>query len=151
MSDTQAALKAAREVQSDTLAPELYRNANEWFFKARQEYKLKNFKLAQEYAEKARYFAEQAEFEAIRNGGNRTDQAPADPIMTAPSMEQPKPEEAPTPTGTPIESYTPPPDTSNNPVPQLPTHNSTTLTTPPVGGLSNPAPAPTQTTPPQTR
>lgn len=84
MSDTVAAIRAAREVQADTLAPELYRQSNEWFFKARNEYKFKNFSLALEYAEKARAFAEQAEFESIRNGGNRSDSAAADPLTGAP-------------------------------------------------------------------
>lgn len=134
MSDTQAAIRAAREVQADTLAPELFRNATEWFFRARQEYKFKNFKLAKDYSDKARYFAEQAEFEAIRNGGNRTDQAPSDPINTAPAGGGKPPDAYPTPTGTPIESYNPPPDNSNAPVPPLPGSTGTTTTTPPVGG-----------------
>jgi hypothetical protein len=86
MSDTEAALRAAKEVQADTLAPELYRQANEWFFKARKEYRFKNFALAQEEAVKARRFAEQAEFEALRNGGNRTDVAPVDQAIQPPSQ-----------------------------------------------------------------
>src|SRR4051794_8128144 len=53
MSDAAAALRAAREVQADTLAPELYRQASEWFFKAKKEYKFKNFALAGTYVEKA--------------------------------------------------------------------------------------------------
>jgi hypothetical protein len=79
MSDANAALKAAVEVQADTLAPELYRQAREWFFKARQEYQLKNFYEAKDLAERSRRFAERAEFEAIRNGAARTT-APADPL-----------------------------------------------------------------------
>ncbi|MGK5089104.1 DUF4398 domain-containing protein, partial [Bdellovibrionota bacterium FG-2] len=73
MSDTTAALRAAREVQADVLAPELYREASEWFFKARREYKFKNFNLAEEYAKNARELAEQAEFESLRAGANRTE------------------------------------------------------------------------------
>jgi hypothetical protein len=142
MSDTQSAIRAAREVQADTLAPELFRNATEWFFRARQEYKFKNFQLAKEYSDKARFFAEQAEFEAIRNGGNRTDSGPSDPIVSSggggggPS-EPSKPEAYPTPTGTPIESFSPPPSTSNNPPPPLPGNSGPTTTTPPVGGPAN--------------
>src|SRR4051812_29603106 len=71
MSDTSAALRAAKEVQADTLAPDLYRQSNEWFFRAKQEYKFKNFDLARKYAKRARYYAENAEFQAIRGGGNR--------------------------------------------------------------------------------
>jgi hypothetical protein len=93
MSDANAALKAAVEVQADTLAPELYRQAREWFFKAKQEYQLKNFYEAKGFAQKSRRFAERAEFEAIRNGAARSD-IPADPIrgdeMQAPAPAEPK-------------------------------------------------------------
>lgn len=80
MANTQVAIRAAKEVQADTLAPDLYRQSNEWFFKAKREYKLKNFSFAKDYAEKARRFAEEAEFQAIQNGGNRTG-------VTAPPLE----------------------------------------------------------------
>lgn len=117
MSDTAASLRAAREVQADTLAPELYRQANEWFFRAKNEYKFKNFKLANEYAAKARYFAEQAEFESLRSGGTRTaaDEAnipdpmantlPGAPAGGAqgPPEKKPAPYEYPTPQATPYE------------------------------------------------
>ncbi len=71
MSNTQAALKAAKEVQADVLAPELYRQATEWFLKARQEYRYKDFEKANDYAFRARQLSEQAEFEALKNGGIR--------------------------------------------------------------------------------
>lgn len=80
MSDTAAAIRAAREVQADTLSPELFRQANEWFFRAKNEYKLKNFKLAQDYALKARSFAEKAEFEVLKSGGSRNQQVVSDPL-----------------------------------------------------------------------
>jgi hypothetical protein len=112
MSDTEAALRAAKEVQADTLAPELYRQANEWFFNARKEYRFKNFELAQEEAVKARRFAEQAEFEALRNGGNRTDVTPVDQAIQAPSQTaSPAPDPSntpyayPTPEGIPADVY----------------------------------------------
>jgi hypothetical protein len=113
MSDTEAALRAAKEVQADTLAPELYREANEFWFKARKEYRFKNFALAQEEAIKARRFAEQAEFEALRNGGNRTDVAPVDQAIQSPSQPaagatpeaSPSPYSYPTPEGTPADEY----------------------------------------------
>lgn len=84
MSDTAAALRAAREVQADSLAPELFRQARELYFKARREYKFKNFKEAETLARKARIFAERSEFEAVLNGGNRVSAAPdplAEPAM----------------------------------------------------------------------
>jgi hypothetical protein len=109
MSDTTAAIRAAKEVQADTLAPELYRQANEWFFKARNEYKFKNFSFAQEYAKRARKFAEQAEFEALRNGGNRTDAAPVDQMAPTSGVSgptaAPSPYAYPTPEGTPADVY----------------------------------------------
>lgn len=86
MSDTSAALRAAKEVQADVLAPELYRLSSEWFSKSKREYRFKNFHLAQQYANKARSFAEQAEFTAIRNGGNRSvEQAISDPLANDPT------------------------------------------------------------------
>ena len=84
MSDTAAAIRAAKEVQADTLAPDLYRQSNEWFFRAKREYKFKNFDLAKQYAEKARNYAEQAEFESVRNGGNRTEAGGVDPLSNIP-------------------------------------------------------------------
>jgi hypothetical protein len=106
MSDTTAAIRAAKEVQADTLAPELYRQATEWFFKARKEYNFKNFQLAQDYALKARHFAENAEFEALRNGGNRSDVAPPDQAAQGQNPEPaPSPYAYPTPEGTPADVY----------------------------------------------
>jgi hypothetical protein len=104
MSDTAAALRAAKEVQADVLAPELFRKSNEWFFRARHEYKFKNFKLAKEYAYKARFLAEQAEFEALKNGGIRGEQgAGPDPLANATPTASPYP--YPTPEGTPADAY----------------------------------------------
>jgi hypothetical protein len=106
MSDTTAAIRAAKEVQADTLAPELYRQATEWFFRARKEYNFKNFQLADEYALKARHFAENAEFEALRNGGNRSDAAPPDQAAQSQNPEPtPSPYAYPTPEGTPADVY----------------------------------------------
>jgi len=94
MSDSSAALRAASEVQADTLAPEIYRQAREWHFKAKQEYKLKNFREAREFADRARYFAELAEFEAVRNGAKR-DIAPMDPTTLPMSGAEPAPKPIP--------------------------------------------------------
>ena len=104
MSDTSASIRAAKEVQADTLAPELYRQANEWYAKAKKEYKFKNFYFAKDYTLRARRFAEQAEFEAIKNGGNRTDIAPPDQAAPTPEP-SPSPYQYPAPEGTPAEDY----------------------------------------------
>jgi hypothetical protein len=118
MSDCSVAIRAAKEVQADVLAPELYRQAMEMFFRARKDYKFKNFLLAREYAEKAKKLAEQAEFEAIRSGGNRIDAGIVDPMANGvqaakeelpSSGSQPQPAATPypypTPEGIPADSY----------------------------------------------
>jgi hypothetical protein len=78
MSDTSAAIKAAREVSADSLAPEKFRLANEAFFRAQNEYRLKNFAIADKYAKRARRLAEESEFDALRQGSARTSLLPPD-------------------------------------------------------------------------
>jgi hypothetical protein len=90
MSDTTVAIRAAREVQADVLAPELYREAQEWYFRAKQEYKFKNFLEAKEYLDKAKKFAEEAEFQAIQDGASRT-AAPPDPLQNDGSIKPSRP------------------------------------------------------------
>lgn len=116
MSDTVAALRAAKEVQADILAPEMFQQANEWFFKAKHEYKFKNFSLARDYTNKARHLAEEAEFAALRNGGMRSEGGVVDPLsagaeVAPPSGNSPGPQPSvspyayPTPLGTPADVY----------------------------------------------
>ncbi|MEO5968563.1 MAG: DUF4398 domain-containing protein [Bdellovibrionia bacterium] len=123
MSQTSAALRAAKEVQADVLAPELFRQASEFFFKAKREYKFKNFNFATIYAQKARRLAEEAEFESLRNGGNRTSEQVPDPLansaVQAPAhskapdaapenpynQQETPPLSVPAPQGTPVEEY----------------------------------------------
>ncbi len=90
MSDTAAAIKAAHEVQADTQAPELYRQANEWMIRAKNEYRLKNFALARDYSAKARRFAEQAEFESLKLGAARSDVSGFNENPAPPANRQPK-------------------------------------------------------------
>ena len=78
MSDTASALKAAREVSADSLAPEKFRLANEAYFRAQNEYRLKNFAIAEKYAKRARRLAEESEFDALRQGSSRTSLLPPD-------------------------------------------------------------------------
>ncbi|MBL7717151.1 MAG: hypothetical protein JNL01_16930 [Bdellovibrionales bacterium] len=80
MSDTAAALKAAREVKADTLAPELFRQSSEWYVKSKREYQLKNYAACEQYARKAKFFAEQAEYEAVKNGASRIEFSAPDPL-----------------------------------------------------------------------
>lgn len=79
MSNMEVAIRAAKEVNADVLAPELFRMAQETSLKARRDYRLKNFKEAKEFADQARTYAERSEFESIRNGGKR-DVVPQDPL-----------------------------------------------------------------------
>lgn len=75
----EVAIRAAKEVNADTLAPELFRMAQETSLQAKREYRLKNFKDAKQLADQARTYAERSEFESIRNGGKR-ETVPVDPL-----------------------------------------------------------------------
>jgi hypothetical protein len=101
MADAAAALKAAQEVGAPTRTPtstELYRKGIDWFEKAKTEFRLRNFHLADLYSNRARVYAESAEFEAIRDGGKRLNpglgpQAPdevQDPMATPAFTNGPK-------------------------------------------------------------
>jgi hypothetical protein len=145
MSDTNAAIKAAKEVQADVKSPELYRQANEWFLRAKAEYKLKNFDIALDDARKARHFAEEAEFEVIKNGGTRgDDQQPIDQSAQAqPASQGPPPDQNDyaTPTGTPATDFP-----TNNPQQLQPQETTGGGMPSPVPNITpNPAPAPTST------
>lgn len=126
MADTAAAIRAAREVHADELSPDLYRRANEFFFKAKREYKFKNFKEAKLLAEQARKLAEQAEFDAAKSGATRSESdsadayndmpgeptsngnQAADPSVRPPGAPKPETKEPyvyPTPEPTPADSY----------------------------------------------
>jgi|GEM_PF-1502738 len=69
MSNAETAIRAAKDLNADSLAPELYRKANDYHFKAKREYRLKNFDLARKYAVRAMRYAEEAEFLALKGGG----------------------------------------------------------------------------------
>ncbi len=115
-SDNLAALRAAKEVQADTLAPELFRQANEWFIRAKREYRFKNFQAAKDFSIKSRHFAEEAEFESMLGGGNRNEiVAPPDPYANSiepappqarvPSSTAKSTDAYPVPEGTPADVY----------------------------------------------
>ncbi len=99
MSETAAAMKAAKEVNADTVTPELFQRANEAYFRAQNEYRMKNFNIARDYAEKAKRLAEEAEFESLRRGVARTSMTPGDETSSGSSSAEPY--QYPTPTGTP--------------------------------------------------
>jgi hypothetical protein len=107
----EVSIRAAKEVNADTLAPELYRMANEVGLQARSAYRLKNFKKAKHLADEARAFAERAEFESIRNGAKR-DVLPTDPLA--------EPSYAPVPIATPVEGIPESPKPSSKPQVKVP-------------------------------
>lgn len=69
MANADIAIKAAKDLNADSLVPELFRGAQDNFFKAKRDYRLKNFENARNYALRATRLAETAEFEAYRLGG----------------------------------------------------------------------------------
>ncbi len=119
MADAASALKAAREVQADIISPDLYRRASEIFFRARREYKFKNFYDARDLANQARKLAEEAELDAQMGGATRQDASSyGDPFLESPATAAPKPSAAktappapaapypyPTPEPTPVDVY----------------------------------------------
>ena len=120
MSDLGVALKAAKEVNADVLAPELYRMANETSLLAHREYRFKNFEAAKKYANQARIYAERAEFESLRNGAKR-ESLPVDPL-SEPSyapipIGTPDPDAAPKASGAPAPTKTPAPEQPAQTVP----------------------------------
>lgn len=76
MSDCRAAIQAAKEVGADSVSPEFYRKATEAYFKAQEEYAFRNFYAARIFANKARKYAEQAEYDSVLNGQKRESLAP---------------------------------------------------------------------------
>lgn len=89
MANSAAAIKAAKEVQADVLAPEIFRQSTELFFKAKRAYKFKEYKDAKELAFRARVTAEEAELESVLNGGNRQslDKDPLSETKTPPESD----------------------------------------------------------------
>ncbi|MBI3556224.1 MAG: hypothetical protein HY074_08170 [Deltaproteobacteria bacterium] len=69
MSNAEVALKAAKDLNADSLVPEIYRSAVDNYFKAKRDYRLKDFENARLHALRTTRLAEQAEFDAYRLGG----------------------------------------------------------------------------------
>jgi hypothetical protein len=69
MANAEIAIKAAKDLNADSLVPEIYRAAVDTYFKAKRDFRLKNFDASKKYALRAMRLAEQAEFEAYRMGG----------------------------------------------------------------------------------
>lgn len=101
-SDATVAIRAAKEVKAETMAPGIYRKALEAFEIGKREYRIKNYQEAQKALVRARQYAEQAEFTAMKSGATRQDPPP-------PSQAEPLP---------PSEEVPPIPPTESSPSPQ---------------------------------
>jgi len=66
MSLAASAYIAARDAKADTLAPNIFRKAEEYYLKAKSSYRRKYFNKAKQYAVLSKKFSEQAEYEAVR-------------------------------------------------------------------------------------
>ena len=66
MSLAQAAFMAAKEAAADVHAPSLFRNAEDYYLKAKSAYRRKYFNKAKEYALLSKKYSEQAEYAAVR-------------------------------------------------------------------------------------
>ncbi len=66
MSLAQAAFLAAKESGADVHAANLFRQAEDYYLKAKSAYRRKYFNKAQEYALLSKKFSEQAEYAAVR-------------------------------------------------------------------------------------
>jgi Domain of unknown function (DUF4398) len=66
MSLAQAAFLAAKEAGADVHASNLFRQAEDYYLKAKSAYRRKYFNKAEEYAKLSKNFAEQAEYAAVR-------------------------------------------------------------------------------------
>lgn len=88
-SDATAAIRAAKEVKAETMAPGIYRKALEAFEIGKREYRIKNYQEAQKALVRARQYAEQAEFTAMKSGAIRKDPSPVQAEPLSPSEEAP--------------------------------------------------------------
>ena len=59
------ALKAAQKAKADSLAPDSYRKAENYYLRSRKDYAEGYFDSAKKYANEARLAAEQAEYQAL--------------------------------------------------------------------------------------
>ena len=66
MSLAQAAFMAAKESGADVHASNLFRNAEDYYLKAKSAYRRKYFAKAKEYALLSKKYSEQAEYSAVR-------------------------------------------------------------------------------------
>ena len=66
MNLAQAAFMAAKEAGSDVHASNLYRQAEDFYLKAKSAYRRKYFNKAKEYAMLSKKYAEKAEYQSIR-------------------------------------------------------------------------------------
>lgn len=59
------AVKAAQKVKADSLAPDQFRKAENFYLRAKKDYAEGYFESSKKFAEQARVMAEQAEYQAL--------------------------------------------------------------------------------------
>ena len=66
MSYAQAAFLAAKEAGADIYASNLFRQAEDYYLKAKSAYRRKYFNKAKEYALLSKQYSEKAEYDSVR-------------------------------------------------------------------------------------
>lgn len=70
------ALRAAQKSKADSLAPDLYRKAENLFLRAKKDYAEGYYDSARKFANESRMLAEQAEFKSIQKQTQLKERAP---------------------------------------------------------------------------
>ena len=87
MTNADIAIRAAKDLNADSLAPDLYRKAVDAYFQAKRFYRLKDFKKAKSQAVVAMKIAERAEFIAYQKGGEASTLYPPEGASGDPDSE----------------------------------------------------------------
>jgi len=90
------ALKAAQKVKADSLAPDFYRKAENFYLRAKKDFTEGYYDSCKKFANQARLMAEKAEYRALqrqsnarpRVGDTDSSQTSVDPFKTKKSEEQ---------------------------------------------------------------
>lgn len=79
------AVKAAQKVKADALAPDAFRKAENFYLRAKQDYKEGYFDSAKKFANQARIAAEQAEYKSLLKQSQVKGRAEDEPPPSTPA------------------------------------------------------------------
>lgn len=82
------AVKAAQKVRADSLAPDLFRKAENFYLRAKKDYAEGYYESSRKFSEQARLMAEQAEYKALLKQ-TQLKGRPADDEALTPQKEAP--------------------------------------------------------------